>query len=485
MSPSPSPTVLIADDDADCRALLRDLIGQLRPDWIVREVRTGPRVLDYLHRRGRFAAAPKPILICLDMEMPGLTGLDALRVIRKEEGLKDIPVMMATSLRDEAIELAATEAGADVFAVKPVSAEAVREAIDRAWRTVDAEEAAGSGTPPSECPRVLLIEDDADQRDLIGEALRLHYGDAGEDRIVTVGSAAEALDTDLARFDVILEDYNLPDMPGLELLEKMLAEADVPIIFVTGQNDSATAAEAIRRGAQDYLVKLGDYLFALPVLIDKGIRQHRMKTENERLQQELQTMLSELRIKNVQLRESLERLEVMATTDHLTGAANRRRFGELLQRYYAEAARYDFDLTCCMLDLDGYKQINDALGHMVGDELLILAADVIRSSLRSSDIVARYGGDEFVLLLPHTTEDRGAAVCERIRQELAARSREHSHLRRPVTLSIGVASLKKDRPTSADALVAMSDKALYAAKETGKDRLVAFRQVADRESVPA
>jgi diguanylate cyclase (GGDEF)-like protein len=218
------------------------------------------------------------------------------------------------------------------------------------------------------------------------------------------------------------------------------------------------------------------------VLIEKGIRQQRMKKENERLQEELQAMLEQLKVKNVQLQESLDKLETMAATDHLTGLPNRRRLGDLLQRYYGEAVRYGFDLTCCMCDLDEYKQINDTLGHLIGDELLVLAAEVITSSLRSSDVAARYGGDEFVLLLPHTSLDRGCAVGERIRKELAVRSAGHEKLSRAVTVSMGVASVRCDSPDSADQLVALADRALYVAKETGRNRIVTFREAREAET---
>jgi len=114
------------------------------------------------------------------------------------------------------------------------------------------------------------------------------------------------------------------------------------VVFVTGHNETATATEAISQGAQDYVVKLGDYLFAVPVVVDKAIRQHAIKKENQVLQQELRAMLDELQEKNRQLRESLQKVEALATTDHLTGLANRRRFKEVLERSYNEAVRYGF-----------------------------------------------------------------------------------------------------------------------------------------------
>ena len=330
---------------------------------------------------------------------------------------------------------------------------------------------------PIQKPRILIVEDSADQRELLCDALRLEYGWPAGHGPVAVADAAACLASDLDEFDVVLLDYHLPDMDGLDLLEEILVRRDLPVIFVTGENDSTTAAEAIQKGAQDYIVKLGDYLFAVPVLIDKSIRQYKIRLENRRLQQELKEMLEELKSKNVQLEESLGKLQAMAATDHMTGLGNRRHFSDTLERYYSEAVRYGFDLTCCMCDLDHFKQLNDTLGHQVGDEVLIMAADVVRSNLRRSDNAARYGGDEIVLLLPHTSLALGQEVCQRICRELVLRSLNNSKLRHEVTMSIGIASLGEDRPTSSDALVAMADRALYIGKEQGKDRIVKFSSI--------
>ncbi len=322
-------------------------------------------------------------------------------------------------------------------------------------------------------PKILVVEDDPDQCQLICEALRMHYG-ADPQHIVGVQSAAECLKTDLKIFDVILQDYHLQDMDGLKLTERILARADIPVIFVTGENDSAVAIEAIRHGAQDYIVKLGDYLFTIPIVVAKNIDQHRIKKENQRLRQELEETLSKLNLKNAQLTESLAKLEQMAVTDHLTGLGNRRQLSRILQRDYEEAIRYGFDLTCCMCDLDGYKILNDTLGHRLGDEVLVMTAEVIRYSLRSTDVAARYGGDEFVVVLPHTSLQKGIEVSGRITETLAETMKQNPKIAVPVTMSIGVASIKKDHPTSADSLISMADKALYVAKVRGKNSIVSY-----------
>lgn len=331
-------------------------------------------------------------------------------------------------------------------------------------------------------PRILIVEDDEDQRLLLADAVNTHYGASESKSTVAVATGAECLAQHVEEFDVVLLDFHLPDMSGMEVMERIRARVDIPIIFVTGENTFSIAAEAIKRGAQDYIVKLGDYLFAIPIVIDKNIRQHHIEMENRRLETELQSMVSELRVKNIQLSESMTQLRTMADTDHLTGLTNRRKFSEELDHRFDEARRYGFDLTCCMCDLDHYKLLNDTLGHQVGDQALIVAADIIRASLRSSDVAGRYGGDEFVLLLSHTSVDRAAAVCDRIREELAEEIATVCGAAQAVTMSVGIASIGTDNPTNANGLVAMADQALYVAKARGKDQIVLASSVDDLAS---
>ncbi len=326
-------------------------------------------------------------------------------------------------------------------------------------------------------PRILVVESDNDHRMLIHEAMAAYYGVSNAADIVEVSTAGECLKQDLNSFDIVLQDYHLPDMKGLDLLDSILSQADIPVIFVTGENSSNAAAMAIQHGAQDYVVRMGDYLFALPVLVEKSIGQHNIKKDNERLQDELQSMLSELRVKNVQLQETLEKVERMAATEPMTGLANRRRFRELLERYFSEAVRYGFDLTCCMCDLDYYKDFNDTFGHQIGDDILVATANIIRSSLRSSDMAARYGGDEFVLLLPHTSIARAQSVGERIRDQLALASDKYGQLEHMLTLSVGIASLNANKPHDSEELVAMADRALYFAKDHGRNQIITYSEV--------
>src|SRR5690349_6947758 len=131
---------------------------------------------------------------------------------------------------------------------------------------------------------------------------------------------------ELGEFDLILADHNLPDGSGLDLIERVKARCNTPVILVTGDNVAQTAAEAIRRGATDYVVKVGDYLFTIPLVIQKNLTTAKVKRENESLRRELVQTLDALKDKNIQLEQSLKRVEEVAATDPLTGLYNRRHF---------------------------------------------------------------------------------------------------------------------------------------------------------------
>ena len=167
----------------------------------------------------------------------------------------------------------------------------------------------------------------------------------------------------------------------MDVLEEYVKHCSTPVLMVTGENVGPIAAEAVRRGASDYVVKLGEYLFTIPLVVEKNLTLAKIKRENESLRRELERALAEVRDKNAQLQQSLRRLEEVAATDPLTGLYNRRHFSQLLEQLFAESQRYDNDLSCVMIDLDGYKQLNDAYGHQVGDQLLVLAGKVILANM--------------------------------------------------------------------------------------------------------
>jgi len=324
--------------------------------------------------------------------------------------------------------------------------------------------------------KLLIIEDDVDQRELIREVLADRFGPSNV-TVVGVDSRAEALTQDLGSFDLILTDFNLPDCSGMDLLEEIRARCNTPVIMVTGENVGHIATEAIRKGATDYVVKVGDYLFTIPLVVEKSLTVARIMRENDSLRDKLQSALHEVSDKNAQLETSLKRVEELAATDPLTGLYNRRQFAKVLDQLFAEAQRYDHDLSAVMIDLDGYKQLNDSYGHQIGDQLLVLAGKVIKANLRRMDVAARYGGDEFVLLLPHASADDAVTVARRIRDEFRIGSAIILRRNEGVAMSMGVVSLRSARVIDADQFIARADVALYRAKDLGRNRIEVGEEV--------
>ena len=324
-------------------------------------------------------------------------------------------------------------------------------------------------------PRILLVEDDPDTALLIQETLHDHFA-AG--CVHHCSSIARALATDLQQIDFVLSDMNLPDGTGLELLSKLLARRkDLPIVIVTGEGILDNALKAISDGAYDYVVKAGDYLFAIPIIVEKNLATWKMKQENIRLHEQLAHTLEEVRVKNDQLEEAVEKLEMMASTDPLTGIANRRAFNQAMERRFAEAMRHDHDLAMIMIDLDGFKQLNDRLGHQAGDLILQRTGRILEANCRRSDLAGRFGGDEFVILLPETDLSTARVAAERIKDEFehaAAAMLAHANPPVPVSMSIGISCLRHSQPVNPDQLVAHADEALYKAKATGKTRIIIY-----------
>ncbi|GMV96841.1 MAG: hypothetical protein AMXMBFR83_12010 [Phycisphaerae bacterium] len=174
-------------------------------------------------------------------------------------------------------------------------------------------------------------------------------------------------------------------------------------------------------------------------------------------------------------------LEEQAARDPLTGLYNRRHFGEVITREFAAAERYGTDLTCLMFDVDRFKEINDRYGHRTGDHVLMALADALTSEQRAADVAARFGGDEFILLLPQTAAPAASALADRIVARFAANLAE-SVPGVEATASIGVASLYTTRARSSEALMHEADLALYAAKEGGRNRTMQAAAAVDASS---
>ena len=205
--------------------------------------------------------------------------------------------------------------------------------------------------------------------------------------------------------------------------------------------------------------EIGELAGAYNLMADKLGQKHQEISElNAELEERVQQRTKQLR--------------ELAARDPLTGLYNRRHFSEVLNRRFAEAKRYGHELACMMLDLDDFKSVNDRFGHQIGDELLILTGITITTELRTADVAARFGGDEFIILLPQTDTPPARVLGERIMGKLSAAIREQFPECR-VTASVGVGCMVDVATEDPDDLIRAADKALYEAKTRGKNTIVA------------
>jgi len=200
----------------------------------------------------------------------------------------------------------------------------------------------------------------------------------------------------------------------------------------------------------------------------------------EKMRASVSGLLRDLRDRERDLREANARLTELATTDTLTGLRTRRYLEEWLAVEVARCERFGHDLACLMADIDDFKRVNDRHGHPVGDQVLTRVAEILRTKLRGFDLAFRYGGEEFLVLLPQAGAEQAKEVAERIRQAVAAEPWAFNHSQDSITISIGVATLRGIPPGPGRGLdlVERADRALYEAKRAGRNRVTLFEEAA-------
>lgn len=291
---------------------------------------------------------------------------------------------------------------------------------------------------------------------------------------------------------VVIADQIMPGMKGAELLE--IVDRRFPMttkILLTGQAGLDAVVEAINRAHLDqYIGKPWDETQLL-LGVESLLRQFRLTHENQRLIASLSAknhalleMNRELEAKiherTHELADANARLAQLALTDGLTGLYNHRHFHERLALEVERSQRSGLPLSLVMLDVDRFKQLNDAYGHPAGDEVLRQLARVLTEARRANDVVARYGGEEFATILVDTAKFTAGKVAERIRERIAehdfsdaAAIAGKTNSRLTVTVSLGVATFPDDG-SDTGGLVRAADNALYAAKRAGRDRIVLY-----------
>lgn len=288
--------------------------------------------------------------------------------------------------------------------------------------------------------RILLVDDDEDS--IIIMRHELDSGRYDIDWCANTDTARAMLASE--EFDIILLDYRLGADDGLEFLKELRSKAcDTPIILYTGQQDIEVEREAARLGADDYLAK--DDLSA--------------------------SILDRMVYFAIQRRKAHAKLLQLALTDTLTGAANRAGFKEFINSVRYRAERHDRQFALLLLDLDGFKAINDEHGHATGDAMLVNLVRIAQDCTRESDLVARLGGDEFVIVLDDITDKEGARKSAEKLRRLLNEGFELNGERFPIHASIGFSIWPMDGQ-AIDELLAVADSLMYQEKRSSRERKV-------------
>jgi len=285
--------------------------------------------------------------------------------------------------------------------------------------------------------KILIADDDKDfRRMLTRRASKMGL------EIVEAKNGAEAIEhVSDSDFDALVVDLYMPEHNGLEVFEAARKkDPEVVALILTGSASVETAVEALRAGVFDYLTKPLESLATFDLALTRALQHRFLISENKRLFDEVQRL---------------------AVTDSLTSVYNRHKLTESLNLEIERARRYDRPLSIIMIDMDGLKSINDTYGHAAGDEALILVADSIKSCIRKVDLPTRFGGDEFMILLPETDLEVAMAVAERICLEVDQREFLHGS----VSVSAGTSQWTPEHATGDDLLRAV-DKVMYESKQT-------------------
>ena len=296
--------------------------------------------------------------------------------------------------------------------------------------------------------KILICDDDPADRKLVRTYLQKMTD--REIVLLEAGRTEEIQNAlDKGRIDLVLMDNRMPGRSGMEWLAEIVSRNLAPVIMLTGSGSEEIAVQALQEGAIGYLSKSNLSPEKLIKAIDTGLEKW------ARLQQ---------------ARADKEQLEKLASFDSLTRVYNRQAIMGRLRETINRVRRYKESLSLIMLDIDHFKKVNDQYGHLVGDDVLEKVATLIRDNIRSTDMVGRYGGEEFLIILPQTDLYAARIVAERIRSIIEmTKMKDFVGNTFSITVSQGISSCEPGDDVYS--LISRADEALYRAKENGRNRV--------------
>ncbi|PLX36827.1 MAG: PleD family two-component system response regulator [Hyphomicrobiales bacterium] len=406
-------------------------------------------------------------IVLLDVMMPGMDGFEVCRRLKSDPRTLHIPVVMVTALEQPSDRVKGLQAGADDFLTKPVNDIALITRVkslvrlkmltdELRMRSVTGQEMGFDGTVDIEAldvnkrGKLLLVDDRRSSYERVAAGL------ASEHDVVVETDPQEALFRAAeGDFDLAILSLGLANFDGLRLCSQMRSlerTRSLPILLITEPEDNARLMRGLDLGVNDYVLR--------PV--DKNEMLARVRTQIRRKRYA------------DHLRDNVQQTMEMAITDGLTGLQNRRYLETHLGTLVEQARDRSKALAALIVDLDYFKAVNDTYGHDAGDEVLREFARRLRKNVRGIDLTCRYGGEEFVIVMPETDRAQAYAIAERLRQRVAgepfmvlggAKAID-------VTISVGVATLDHADDTP-ETILKRADNALYMAKRSGRNKVVA------------
>ncbi len=405
-------------------------------------------------------------LVLLDVMMPDMDGFEVCRRLKSNMATHHIPVVMVTALDQPSDRVRGLEAGADDFLTKPVTDVALISRVrslarlkmvtDELRRRAITTKEIGIRSPERDAiaetgrnGRVLIVDDRASSYErLVATLQKEHTVDVETNPADALFHAAEG------NYDTLIVSLSLANFDGLRLcsqLRSLERTRNVPVLAVSEPENTARLARGLEIGVNDYLMR--------PIDRNEMLARVRTQIKKKRYTERLRD--------NVQL--SIE----MAITDGLTGLFNRRYMETHLAALVEQAGARGKPIALLILDIDYFKSVNDCHGHDAGDDVLREFALRIRKSIRNIDLACRYGGEEFVVVMPETDMAVATMVAERLRRRIASErfAIQNGANELDVTISIGIAALGL-APDDAAAMLKRADQALYRAKRDGRNRVV-------------
>ena len=449
--------VLVVDD---VPANVKLLEARLSAEYFdVTTARSGPDALALCERA-------ECDIVLLDVMMPDMDGFEVCRKLKSNPTTHHIPVIMVTALDQPADRVRGLEAGADDFLTKPVTDVALISRVRSLARLKMMTDelrlrALTSKDVVIESPeREAVAETGRQGRILVVEDRKSSY-----ERIVTTLSAEHTVDVEAdpsealfhaaeGNYDLLIVSLGLKNFDGLRLCSQVRSlerTRNVPILAVSEADNNVRLVRGLEIGINDYLIRP----------IDKNEMLARVRTQIKKKRY------------SERLRDNVQKSAEMAITDALTGLFNRRYMEMHLATLVEQAASRGKPIAVLVVDIDYFKAVNDSYGHDAGDDVLREFALRIRKAIRNIDLACRYGGEEFVIVMPETDVAVATIVAERLRRRIATEpfTIEQGARNLNVTISIGIAALAEVTDNAA-AMLKRADTALYRAKRDGRNRVV-------------